>query len=138
MLEGQDYAGALDLLEQLRGLLQQQQLAGLQCLRHLPARLQDVSASVDAALAAEFLGTVGNAADVGRLVAEAAAEADSHPGGCWRRGCLRTCTFMCEAGCCCRCEGSCCQQCWCDVPHAVVLYRSRACMHVCLNICIKF
>jgi hypothetical protein len=88
MLEGQEYAGALDLLGQLRALLQTQQLGGLQCLRHLPGRLQDVSASVDAALAGEFLGTVGNG-DVRRLVAEAAAEADRHPGGLtqpWSRG----------------------------------------------------
>lgn len=85
MLEGQDYAGALDLLEQLRSLLQQPQLMGLQCLRHLPPRLMDMAAAVDGALANEFLTTVANP-DVGRIAAEAAADADAHPGARQMKG----------------------------------------------------
>lgn len=81
MLEGQDYAGALDLLATLRSLLQKQQLAGLQCLRHLPARLMDVSAAVDQALAGDFLAVAANG-EVRRIAAQAAADAEAHPGGC--------------------------------------------------------
>jgi hypothetical protein len=79
MLENQDHAGALDLLEQLRTLLQQPQLMGLQCLRHLPSRLMDMAAAVDGALANEFLTAAANP-DVGRIAAEAAADAEAHPG----------------------------------------------------------
>jgi hypothetical protein len=79
MLENQDYAGALDLLEQLRSLLQQPQLMGLQCLRPLPPRLMDTAAAVEGALANEFLTTAANP-DVGRIAAEAAADAEAHPG----------------------------------------------------------
>lgn len=79
MLENQDYAGALDLLAQLQALLQQPQLMGLQCLRHLPPRLMDMAAAVDGALANEFLLTAANP-DVGRIAAEAAADAEAEPG----------------------------------------------------------
>jgi hypothetical protein len=82
MLENQDYAGALDLLGSLKQLQQQPQLMGLQCLRHLPPRLQDVAAAVDGALASDFLGTVANS-DVGRIAAQAAVDAEAHPGEWW-------------------------------------------------------
>ena len=87
LLESQDYAGALELIDQLKALLQQPQMMGLQCLRHLPPRLMDVAAAVDGALANEFLSTVTNP-DVGSIAAQAAADAEAHPGvwGLWRQG----------------------------------------------------
>jgi hypothetical protein len=84
MLEGQDYAGALEMLSQLKGLLEQPGLMGLQCVRHLPPRLVDTTAAVERALAAEFLQTLVNG-DVARVVAEAAADAEAQPGkGGWQ------------------------------------------------------
>jgi len=80
MVEGQDYAGALDLLDQLKALLQQPQLMGLQCLRHLPPRLQDIEAAVDQALAHDFLSRVTNS-DIAQIAAQAASDAEAHPGG---------------------------------------------------------
>jgi hypothetical protein len=79
MLEGQDYAGALEMLSQLKSLLEQPGLMGLQCVRHLPPRLVDKTAAVERALAAEFLQTLVNG-DVARVVAEAAADAEAQPG----------------------------------------------------------
>lgn len=79
LLESQDYAGALELIDQLKALLQQPQMMGLQCLRHLPPRLMDIAAAVDGALAGDFLGTVSNP-EVGSIAAQAAADAEAHPG----------------------------------------------------------
>lgn len=79
-MENQDYAGALDLLEQLKALLQQPQLMGLQCLRHLPPRLMDIAAAVDGALSNEFLSTLANP-EVQQLVMQAAYDAEAQPGG---------------------------------------------------------
>jgi hypothetical protein len=80
MLEGGDYAGALQLLAELKSLLEQPGLMGLQCVRHLPPRLLETTAAVERALAAEFLQTLVNG-DVARVVAEAAADAEVQPGG---------------------------------------------------------
>lgn len=79
LLESQDYAGALDLLEQLKCLLEQASLLGLQCVRHLPPRLADTTVAVEGALANELLNTVANA-DVAQVVAQAAADAEAQPG----------------------------------------------------------
>jgi hypothetical protein len=79
MLEGQDYAGALQLLAELKTLLEQPGLMGLQCVRHLPPRLVETTAAVERALAAELLQTLVNG-DVARVVAEAAADAEAQPG----------------------------------------------------------
>ncbi len=39
LLESQDYAGALELLENMTHMLANQSLAGLQCIRHLPPQV---------------------------------------------------------------------------------------------------
>lgn len=80
MLEGQDYAGALALLAELKALLEAPGLMGLQCVRHLPPRLAETTAAVERALAAEFLATLANG-ELARVVAEAAADAEAQPGG---------------------------------------------------------
>uniref|UniRef100_A0A383V506 Vacuolar protein sorting-associated protein 54 n=1 Tax=Tetradesmus obliquus TaxID=3088 RepID=A0A383V506_TETOB len=78
MLEGQDYAGALALLAELKALLEAPGLMGLQCVRHLPPRLAETTAAVERALAAEFLATLANG-ELARVVAEAAADAEAQP-----------------------------------------------------------
>lgn len=80
LLESQDYAGALDLLDQLKTLLEQPSLLGLQCVRHLPPRLADTTAAVEGALANEFLNITANS-DVSRVVVQAASDAEAQPGG---------------------------------------------------------
>lgn len=79
LLEAQDYAGALELLDQMKSLLEQPALRGLQCVRHLPPRLVDTTAAVERALANELLNTIANS-DVARIVAEAASDAEAQPG----------------------------------------------------------
>ncbi|KAF6266668.1 Vps54-like protein-domain-containing protein [Scenedesmus sp. NREL 46B-D3] len=86
MLEGQDYAGALQLLGQLKALLEQPGLVGLQCVRQLAPRLADTAAAAERALTAEFLQTLANA-DVARVAAQAAADAEAQPGECGLGAC---------------------------------------------------
>eukprot|EP00775_Hariotina_reticulata_P013694 gene13694-13816_t len=79
LLESQDYAAALELLEQMKQLLEQPGLLGLQCVRHLPPRLLDSAAAVEAAIANDLLATIKNY-DIPRVLAQAASDAEAQPG----------------------------------------------------------
>lgn len=79
LLESQDYAGALELLDQMKLLLEQPSLLGLQCVRHLPPRLTDTTTAVESALANEFLNTLSNV-ELPGVIAQAAADAEVQPG----------------------------------------------------------
>jgi hypothetical protein len=79
LLESQDYAAALDLLDQMKGLLQNPSLLGLQCVRHLPPKIADTAVAVEVMLAGEFTAAVVYG-EVARVVAEAASDAEGQPG----------------------------------------------------------
>ena len=79
LLESQEYAAALELLEQMKQLMESPMVLGLQCVRHLPPRLLDTAGAVEAAIANDLLDTIKNV-EIATVVAQTASDAEAQPG----------------------------------------------------------
>ncbi|KAK9830219.1 hypothetical protein WJX72_010418 [[Myrmecia] bisecta] len=55
LLPQADFAGALDVLDDMRATMEAEDLSGLHCFRHLPQQLMEVAEAVDELMASEFL-----------------------------------------------------------------------------------